>query len=850
MIPATFSPHRAVGCLVVASCLAAPFASAQDTVEGGLVPEIAFVIRDPRPAPPSERGRTVVSTSVSGKLVVRAPGGSLRTLVDATAPDATQATPTDVLGPDVSYDGKRVVFAGFSPRDDAWRIYEVDVNGEGLRQVTHSDRDVSADDLSRYGDLASEFAHYDDLDPCYLPDGRICFVSTRYPGSAPVVRSRATNLYVVNTDGTDTHRITSERFGADSPAVDPLTGKIVYSRWWHTPGSIPDSAPENTQDPDVPESDPDNPVPIPTVPVYYPPRPNRQTVDAPSSSSFSNDVIRGITDGEFTGVNTWFLSSINPDGTGLEMFNGVHLDRESTNGYRPAFSRDGTAVGLFLTHAPVYGEPADFGLREYPRGIAFSRGIGGPQQFGEAPGASFRYSSVAVLPDGTLLVTGSEGAAGEPGSVDVFRQRRSGRLERLHTSAETVELDAVPLVSRRIPPVIADTNVTRMRDVTPRTVEEAREEGGTFLFLVENIFANAGVDELIPNAPPIGKSLDIEFYMMPQRQSFPAADEPILIKRVEIPQAGQVEVELPAGVPLFEVLRRKDDSIAVGRDGQVFHVSGQNFGRAGETARCVGCHAGHSTMTVPHEPRLTNVAPSAVVTASSVKTLRDNEFRPELLVDRRTDFFRSEWAASDGDEKPSLRFRWGVPVSVRELVVYGAKTDRLGVTGDRTQMVRGVTVRGSVLGQEVFEESFDSNIVPGGTRLPMNGLYIDEMELTVDGMLGLFEGSQAPALAEVEIIGSVAPTASPAQFFVRGDADCTGAVGLSDAIVSLGSLFQGERLCCAAATDVNDDGRLNLTDPVYLLNHLFTGGESPPSPFPACGTAVDRSLVCDVEVCR
>jgi hypothetical protein len=65
------------------------------------------------------------------------------------------------------------------------------------------------------------------VDPCYLPDGRICFVSSRYPGTAPDGRVRATNLYVVSSDGTGLHRITTERFGVDTPTVEPATGRIV-----------------------------------------------------------------------------------------------------------------------------------------------------------------------------------------------------------------------------------------------------------------------------------------------------------------------------------------------------------------------------------------------------------------------------------------------------------------------------------------------------------------------------------------------------------------------------------------------------------------------------------------------
>ena len=196
--------------------------------------EVAFVVtsrlllEDPR-----SRTRTVQLGRV-GKLLVHDADGQVRTLVDAST--APLGTPVDIISPSVSYDGERIVFSGLKEQESGWRIFEINADGTGLRQVTHSDRRV---DLRRYGEAAAHMRHYDDVHPCYLPDGRICFSSTRYPGIAPDGRLRATNLYVVNPDGSDLHRITTERFGADSPAVEPSTGRIVFSRWWRTAQSAP-----------------------------------------------------------------------------------------------------------------------------------------------------------------------------------------------------------------------------------------------------------------------------------------------------------------------------------------------------------------------------------------------------------------------------------------------------------------------------------------------------------------------------------------------------------------------------------------------------------------------------------
>lgn len=60
---------------------------------------------------------------------------------------------------------------------------------------------------------------------------------------------------------------------------------------------------------------------------------------------------------------------------------------------------------------------------------------------------------------------------------------------------------------------------------------------------------------------------------------------------------------------------------------------------------------------------------------------------------------------------------------------------------------------------------------------------------------------------------------------------------LTDGIFLLERLFLlPEEPICKDACDTNDDGRLNMTDAIYVFNFLFLGGPAPPAPFPECGT--------------
>ena len=72
--------------------------------------------------------------------------------------------------------------------------------------------------------------------------------------------------------------------------------------------------------------------------------------------------------------------------------------------------------------------------------------------------------------------------------------------------------------------------------------------------------------------------------------------------------------------------------------------------------------------------------------------------------------------------------------------------------------------------------------------------------------------------------------------FVRGDADSSGNINLTDGVFLLNFLFLGAKApTCRHSADANDSGDLNLTDAIVLFNWLFLGGERPPEPSPSGG---------------
>ena len=132
-----------------------------------------------------------------------------------------------VRDPTVSFDGKKVLFS-FRPSKAAdYHIGELDLDFDrdpivitqetvlrsipGFRQITFLDG-VS------------------DIDPIYLPDGRILFSSTREPKYCMCNRHIMANLCVMNPDGSNIEQIGKNTLFEGHPSL-MSDGRILYDRW-------------------------------------------------------------------------------------------------------------------------------------------------------------------------------------------------------------------------------------------------------------------------------------------------------------------------------------------------------------------------------------------------------------------------------------------------------------------------------------------------------------------------------------------------------------------------------------------------------------------------------------------
>ena len=115
-----------------------------------------------------------------------------------------------ILGADLSYDGKTVLFSWRRPGSEFYQLYTIGVDGANLKQLTQGN-------------------HYN-YDASWLPDERIVFLSTRVTQAAYCFFTPVGILFTMNADGTQQKKISANYLNDFTPAI-MNDGRIVYGRW-------------------------------------------------------------------------------------------------------------------------------------------------------------------------------------------------------------------------------------------------------------------------------------------------------------------------------------------------------------------------------------------------------------------------------------------------------------------------------------------------------------------------------------------------------------------------------------------------------------------------------------------
>ena len=145
-------------------------------------------------------------------------------VVDSGRLKGQRLTGGAILRPDLSFDGKRIAFAWNNITDKAYHIFTINTDGSRLAQIT--------DGTSNQGQLGSTDSSHNDFDPCWLPGGRLAFLTDRRGGygrchGRPLMTYC---LYGMKDDGSDIIPLSYHETNEWNPSVD-RDGKIVFTRW-------------------------------------------------------------------------------------------------------------------------------------------------------------------------------------------------------------------------------------------------------------------------------------------------------------------------------------------------------------------------------------------------------------------------------------------------------------------------------------------------------------------------------------------------------------------------------------------------------------------------------------------
>lgn len=167
---------------------------------------------DSTPAPKAPAGGILRAPGGDGgRLVVLARDGSTRVLT----PDFASAA-----DPAVSFDGKRILFAGKRSPSDSWNIFEMNADGSGAHQITRNMGNC------RNPMYQSAVFYLNDARPSY----QVTFVSDAAGELNEYSPAPATDLYSVRFDGSGIRRLTY----AMSSSYDPFQmqdGRVLFSHW-------------------------------------------------------------------------------------------------------------------------------------------------------------------------------------------------------------------------------------------------------------------------------------------------------------------------------------------------------------------------------------------------------------------------------------------------------------------------------------------------------------------------------------------------------------------------------------------------------------------------------------------
>ena len=470
------------------------------------------------------------------------------------------------LAPALSYDGKTVLFAyaecgvgtpNPSPRDwqhSEWsptlcyHLFRVNVDGTGLTQLTDGP--------------------WNDLHPCWLPDGRVVFTSERRGGFLRCSGERPCPLYTLHAmdaQGRELVRLSSHESHEWHPSVDH-DGMVVYTRWDYV-----DRGGVQAHHPWITTPDGRNP-----------------------------RAIQG---------NYKTHRDAAPD---MEL--NVVAIPASRRYVATAAPHHGQAYGSLIVIDPeVPDDDAMASVRRLTPEVGFPE-IGGERATGSL------YATAWPLSDDYFLCVHGESRD----TVGVYLLDSFGNKELLYQDDAIPSLGPVPLIPRQVPPVVPAVGApTRLASPAWKAVGDGQPLEPATASLADP--AEVVVGNVYESQYPLPEGIKVRALRVIQvlPKTTPVHQQPwigygretsarAVLGTVPVEDDGSAYFHLPAGKPVF--FQALDD-----RGLAVLSMRSATYAHSGERLTCTGCHEGASR------------TPSTGLSTSSLQALRrpPSPIRPE-----------------------------------------------------------------------------------------------------------------------------------------------------------------------------------------------------------------------------
>lgn len=115
-----------------------------------------------------------------------------------------------VRDPQLHYSGRKILFSYRPGGTEYFHLYEIDIDGSNLRQVTEGP--------------------FNDIEPTYLPSGDIMFASSRCERWVKCWLVRVATIYRCDGDGENIRPVSAAQSTENTPWV-MSNGRVLYTRW-------------------------------------------------------------------------------------------------------------------------------------------------------------------------------------------------------------------------------------------------------------------------------------------------------------------------------------------------------------------------------------------------------------------------------------------------------------------------------------------------------------------------------------------------------------------------------------------------------------------------------------------